>query len=373
MLRDIIIACIRFFFGWPPDIPCSYSFRFLYYGFDVIQLFLVLLAVFIFFRESYAVFGGGAANGLLTAAFLLYSAFSVAAFGSSLFGSISEKDIYWFCLFSSILAFVAVLIGGGGPLSVGVVDRSSGLFNNPNQLGYFAVCIFSIACFLFFLDAIPQVKVWSLVGLSLCLSAASLSKASMISVGAGIFFLLLFQSRKRTGFLATSLIASSIFIAVLVPLSENTLSEYSAVKRLQNIGADTDDSLMERGYGALADANALELFIGLGHEKTMRIVKHEVHSTIFSFFITYGLIGGVLFSAVIGFWFYRVWRFSGFPGLIIICMPPMLYGVTHNGSRFTIFWLLIALSFHFSRMVLSSNSEPVNKEMRRGSSVHGET
>ena len=37
------------------------------------------------------------------------------------------------------------------------------------------------------------------------------------------------------------------------------------------------------------------------------------------------------------------WSF-GFIGIFLINLPPMLYGITHNGIRFTIFWILISLT-----------------------------
>ena len=79
------------------------------------------------------------------------------------------------------------------------------------------------------------------------------------------------------------------------------------------------------------------------------IVGHEVHSTLGSVINNYGFLGLILFSAVLAIWAFRLWQSYGAVGMISIAGPAMLYGITHNGIRFTIFWLLFAASMAMAR------------------------
>lgn len=331
----------------------------------IIQISLVVLAFYCFSRESFSVFFGGPVDGLMTSGFVFFSAISLAAFFSAIRSLEQAVPVYWSFSLASVIALLAVLAGGGGPFSTGLDGRSTGLFNNPNQLGYFSVCVFSICAVLFFSGAISKLKLWSLISLAACLAAASLSKAAILSLMSGVFFLCFLQSERKTGILVAFSAVAIILTGAFMLYQKGLMDEYSVIMRLQDIGKDTDDSFAERGYGAWSEASGTELVFGLGQEKTREVVGHEVHSTIFSFFVTYGMIGGLLFSAVMAQWFYRVWSFWHWSGLMVICMPPMLYGVTHNGSRFTIFWLLVALSFAISRLArIGSLNNP------RGNSIN---
>ncbi|MDC0343861.1 hypothetical protein OAN15_02340, partial [bacterium] len=55
-------------------------------------------------------------------------------------------------------------------------------------------------------------------------------------------------------------------------------------------------------------------------------------------------LGFFAFCAMYFIWSIRVLRFYGFSGLVCLVGPATLYGITHNGTRFTIFWLLFAAS-----------------------------
>jgi hypothetical protein len=123
------------------------------------------------------------------------------------------------------------------------------------------------------------------------------------------------------------------------------LDQYSFVQRIESIDSQSDNSLQGRGYTLFLNGSALTLIGGFGFTKTLSIVGHEVHSTLFSFFTYYGVIGGVLFLVFNIFWVRRVWKDMGAVGVALVVLPVVFYGLTHNGSRFAIFWLLLALSF----------------------------
>ena len=47
-------------------------------------------------------------------------------------------------------------------------------------------------------------------------------------------------------------------------------------------------------------------------------------------------------------WILDINKTYGLRGLICVCAPSLLYGLTHNGIRFSMFWIMFAVSIHLS-------------------------
>jgi hypothetical protein len=127
------------------------------------------------------------------------------------------------------------------------------------------------------------------------------------------------------------------------------LNKFHFVERLQSIGEDSDDNLTERGYRSPFQHGAVGFLVGLGDERVKDIVGHEVHSTFWSYLMKYGVVGLGLFLTFWYLWIRRTMAEFGLLGVLLINMPASIYGITHNGSRFAIFWLMIGLSFNLYR------------------------
>ena len=124
------------------------------------------------------------------------------------------------------------------------------------------------------------------------------------------------------------------------------LDDYLFVQRLEGIGGQRDDSLERRGYSVYFDGTVSTFLFGLGQLGAVyKNHNREIHSTIFSFFANYGVIGGTLFLSFIILWLRRIWQILGAKGIAMVAAPIMLYGITHNGSRFAIFWVIVAVCF----------------------------
>lgn len=315
--------------------------------FIVSELILFGLLLIVAVRELVSAITTGSFDALLPAAHLLFSIliFNVVrriATGSSL------SAIHFGLRVALSAAVIGVLVLGFS-LRVGDdMSRAIGTFNNPNQLGYFSVLMLSIFALLRYQR---MVSVYEFIAVALActfLAAVSLSKAALISVAFGI---------SLTGFTLTrgrfSLISGFMLLTIAVTVGYATYfgkiyQEYVFVQRVQGIGDQEDDSMKGRGYQALSDATGEEIIFGLGVSKAQQILGHEIHSTIFSYVGGYGLFGGALFIAFIVLWTYRVYQCYGMEGVLVICVPVMAYGLTHNGSRFTLFWILLALTFGIS-------------------------
>ncbi|HTE53098.1 MAG TPA: hypothetical protein VK698_19730 [Kofleriaceae bacterium] len=222
--------------------------------------------------------------------------------------------------------FSLVLARGG--------SRGEVLFNNPNQLGYYAVLSASILCLgrrQLGLRTLPAT-----IGL-MCSSYLALLSASKAALGA-VAILVVVGLLSNPRFIIMSLIAFSLLL-----VSSDRLTD--AITKARN-RIDTDESagfFEERGYDRIL-GNKEYWFFGAGEggyrrfKETTIIGAHELHSSAGTIFFCYGIIGTILF--VLFSW--RVVQGSRFR-YILILLPASAYGLTHQGLRFTLLWVLLAM------------------------------
>ena len=65
---------------------------------------------------------------------------------------------------------------------------------------------------------------------------------------------------------------------------------------------------------------------------------------------SYGLFGFLIFFALMLFWILDIKNSMGFESNFV-CAPSLLYGLTHNGIRFSMFWILFAISISLCREI----------------------
>jgi hypothetical protein len=232
--------------------------------------------------------------------------------------------------------------------------RSTGSFNNPNQLGYFSCCLLSLSYLLYRHGEVRFPVMLGLVAASLYLAMTSLSKAAIIANLVVLAFVLQSQATSLTRRIAllVILLGGSAYL-----LMNGYLDNFLFFERIVNMASENDSSLDERGYFAFLDGNPWQVVPGLGSSEVRRIVGHEVHSTFASMLNTYGIIGFGFFAAMFVIWGTRLYRAYGLAGLISLQGPSILYGITHNGTRFSIFWLLFASSMALATRELSLRSQ----------------
>ncbi len=219
-------------------------------------------------------------------------------------------------------------------IAVGSHGRSSVMFNNPNQLGYYALLS---ACIILLGARRFQISTWLVIGgLAACsyLALISASKAALISICAlGVVLLI---SKLRTILLA------SIVFAVLV-FTNNPFSQAfdRAQHRIEN--DETYGFFEERGYDRIvAFPEYWVLGAGEGNYNRFKeismIGSHELHSSMATLFFCYGIAGVVLFAMY-------MWGTMAGAGLRawVIVGAGFAYGMTHQGLRFRLLWLLLAM------------------------------
>ncbi len=247
-----------------------------------------------------------------------------------------------------IVAALVVAVAGifllGVRESIGTNTRIAGTFNNPNQLGYFSTCISVLLAVAYFRGYLsPRLLCVGLLAGGF-LAVVSLSKAAMVSTAIGVGFLALGFRRTSSGLFVGILALMATLALVMNSLESGMFEDIPAVQRLRLIGNDSDDSLEARGYGMLASDEPSVILFGRGHGEVIDTLGHEVHSTLGSVWVGYGAVGWLIFVGLLWIWSRSLHAHYGLLRTLAIVAPPLLFGLTHNGSRATIFWVLMAVA-----------------------------
>lgn len=293
----------------------------------------------------------------------IYFLFNILIFTTTVVFSSYVKNIDKYIKFGISLSLIIALIGMfyfGFSLQADdsgeIAYRAIGTFNNPNQLGYYSVCAGGIVTLLFINKNITFAVFAIMYTVVLFLAALSLSKSAMIAV---VFYLFFFAQTKRS-----FLIVGNISLIAMMFLNIGELENYKFIERLADIGSAADDNLEHRGYGVLLNPD-MRLLFGWGEGFTLEghegggIGGHygEVHSTLGSMVISYGLVGLMLFVYFLLKVFMKAKRAYGIVVSIALFMPFFLYGLMHNGIRFSIFWIYLGLLYGFSARSMIQNKQ----------------
>jgi hypothetical protein len=316
---------------------------------------LSLLTVYVVIVESFYTILGMSPKYIINAAFFLFN-FLVAISIYSYCRGASLKPIAFGTICAALIALWAVITSGVGLVEIGGTGRSTGTFNNPNQLGFFSVCLLSIAFVLFRNGAVSYRVMLFLFAAAIFLSVASLSKAAMIANFVTILIALK-PLRPRASQFMWGLGSLALITIIILLVTGGFFDELLFMQRLSNMSMESDSSLESRGYLIFLQGNALQIIFGSGGGNVNDILGHEVHSTFGSVFNNYGILGLILFLSAFVVWAVRLWLAFGLITLVCVMGPALLYGVTHNGTRFTIFWVLFAMSLAMSDNALEGNQK----------------
>ncbi len=338
--------------------------------FTKLEVFLALLALLSLFVESIAVMSGASVSSLLEPAYLIFNAAIVITFMR-----IPMNDRHFrFALIGSLIASTLIATVSvwyfGASLTVlqSGFERSSGLFNNANQQGYFAVCVASIAGLLYLRDSLSRNMTMLLWALSLILVMTSVSRASSVAIGAMLVFG--FASFLNKDRLSPMVMVGAVVLmaGVWAAYSFGELNSLQFVQRIKDTGASSYDSFAARGY-VIPFHDPISFLFGVGAEKAKVgtiFYRIEVHSTWWSFMGKYGIVGFSLYVGAWLIWTRRLYSERGLLALLIVILPSIITGVTANYSRFTPLYILIGLSLNTTRnafrerMQATPSTRPLN-------------
>ena len=231
--------------------------------------------------------------------------------------------------------------------------RFKGYFNNPNQLGYFSACSFSLIYLLYRNLYIPYYLLIVSLTIVILFSILTLSKAAFISLFLCVLFALKPYNYKYSKIIMSIIFLSGVFFMIYF---YPQISETNLFHRFTHTLTESDSSMEVRGYFVYLEANFLESIFGMGPQKIHEIRGYEVHSTFMMILSSYGLIGFLIFSALMLFWVIDIEKTYGLNGVMCICAPTLLYGLTHNGIRFSMFWIIFATSILMSKELIKKKN-----------------
>lgn len=276
---------------------------------------------------------------------VLYYVFNAAVFAATciLFTSRPESMRH----IARMAVIGAVLLEAGWILLTGdhASARETGSFNNPNQLGYWA--LLSAACLV--TVTYRQKMTWVDVAvLILCgfIVMESLSRAAIIAF-VPVFLAVMFgQSISVT-------VKTALAAFICLTIAVQFLAAAPVIERMDFFAHHDPYKFAERGYQRLSEFPHYMIF-GAGEGAYWRFGDParpdlEIHSGLATLLFSYGLFGLALFLTVL----YGIFRRA--PLLLLLPLGGvMLYGLTHQHIRFTGFWIYLGLSYGMIRHIFGT-------------------
>jgi hypothetical protein len=234
----------------------------------------------------------------------------------------------------TILVFVQVLssvvIGAGSA-------RGSVFFNNPNQLGYYALLA---ATLIALAHRRLQLRLATSSLALVCCGCLALISASRAAAG-GIAVLLVLMLFSNPKILVAACLAGAAVVSGIGPVAD---AIEASQDRVLNRSSRSDASFFqERGYDRIW-RNQQYLLLGAGEgglsrfDDTAYVKNMEIHSSAGTILFSYGIVGALLFLVF-------TWRLirGARARLVITLLPPLLYTGAHQGLRFTMLWVVLAV------------------------------
>lgn len=238
----------------------------------------------------------------------------------------------------------SLILQAGLSFSGGVVtSRDALFFNNPNQLGYYALLSGSILAYGARYIKIKLVFQVAAYFSFFYLTLVSSSKAAM--AGALILVCLSVLNQGLLNFRQLFILVVAISMGFYFT-TQNTvgteLFDYS-IKRFDEIGASKDDTYEGRGYDRIVN-DPEYMIVGAGEGGYYRfdtlLDAGEIHSSFGTIIFCYGIVGFLLFMRLLLLVFKGASVFE-----LFYFIPVFAYSITHNGLRSTLFWVFLAVIF----------------------------
>lgn len=239
----------------------------------------------------------------------------------------------------SVAIQVIVFLFGGGFTGA----RMTGNFNNPNQLGYYALMVASIQIYVSCSKKTSTRSVIMGLVLSFVLVIASLSSTAIVSyMGQLVLFTLTKNRRKRRKYQSVMtgvfFLAAIAFVCMAFPIRDSKMIQ-SLETRARTVEGKLSHIVQERGYDRIAEYPEYWLFGAGEGEYLLRFGQtKEFHSTLGNIMVSYGIFGLLLFLLFM----YLALKNDRFKSWYIV-ISVMLYGLTHNGIRNSMLWMLLGL------------------------------
>lgn len=231
--------------------------------------------------------------------------------------------------------------------------RTTIFFNNPNQLGYYALLNLSFIILIYFIGKMSVSTLIIFSSISYYLILLSLSSAAILASSFLLIcsFLILFlkNNTKKLKYKLVVLILVAFFISNLDMLSKSQLF-INTEERFLSKAYSLDENINERRLNIVLENKKFWIF-GSGQGSMDRFGSNlEIHSSFPSFFFYYGIIGLCLLIIL----FILLIKRPSFITISIL-LSIHLYGLTHQGLREPSFWILLAFIYIVNKHNLEKN------------------
>jgi hypothetical protein len=134
-------------------------------------------------------------------------------------------------------------------------------------------------------------------------------------------------------------------------------SELKMVNKMseQGISESLSKRIVQRFYSNIPDWKTL--IYGSGKTITDGYRK-EVHNGFIEIFVAYGIIGFLLFNLFLLFLILRLYylkRLNNKICYMLVFFTVIVYNLTHNGFRFRLFWVFLALLYVIITLIIDTN------------------
>lgn len=236
---------------------------------------------------------------------------------------------------AGILAGVLVGFAAFG-VTLATAPRATGLFDNPNQLAYWAILMGSLWWLLRYPGPVPGLWDLALLGMLGVMVVESGSRGGMLAFG---LLVLIAAIRHRSWHWASlalwlALAGAPVGVGLALQAEHEGLARFEQTKK--------HDSLEGRGYDRpLSNPECLIAGCGEGSFADLEdaaLGRRETHSGPLTILVSYGGVGVVAFGLVL------LVAMRGAPwGAIWLLAPPLLYNLTHNGLRASPLWIMVGV------------------------------
>lgn len=229
--------------------------------------------------------------------------------------------------------------------------REQLFFNNPNQLAYFSLLSIALVLFLKSRITIDRKAFIYLITISMTLVIISLSKAAIITA---ILMIVIYMFNIKKIFklryillLFTIIISLTAFIKNfnVSYISDSNEFLFNLYTRFDTMFEQDDSSLEGRAYDKILLFKERMVF-GAGEAFNDRLryrASMEIHSTLINFLFSYGLVGFIILLALLGMLFNFGYKLDKV--IYIALLGVFIYGLTHNGIRNPLLWILFGLIY----------------------------
>jgi len=225
--------------------------------------------------------------------------------------------------------------------------RGTIFFNNPNQLGYYALCSFTLFAIIPSKFRRNKISLFFMIGMCCYLMLVSESRAALIGVALLTIVTIVKENFKIELTSIFTLLLSGLIIFFFIKDSKFIKNQIDKIEtRNENKSTSFNEEIKVRGYDRIILYSDY-IWYGAGEGGNLRFKKAfhqgEIHSGLGTILFSYGILGLILFFIFL----FRVLKYNFFNGLVIF-LPILLYNLTHQGLRDSFFWVILSFIYYFS-------------------------